>query len=75
MDVNTKPSLELVERLREMILEDTGATAYVLNEASNSLAHIEKVYGKIADDRIRDELLCQYQVQAWNVLFKRIGDL
>lgn len=63
----------MIERMQETIMEDDEVSIYCINQASDGVAHWERMYGPITDERIREELLCQYQVQALNKVFLSIA--
>lgn len=60
----------MVERLREQVMEDPQAKAYVDQYATKCLEHLDATLGVFVEPKIWDELFCQYQNQAWNKLFK-----
>lgn len=66
------PPRMLTERLTEMVMEDTEAQNWVDNTAQEWLDHFLSKADLITDQDVLDELLCQYQVMAWNKLFREV---
>lgn len=66
------PPRMLTERLTEMVMEDTEAQNWVNNTAQEWLDHFLSNVDLITDQDVLDELLCQYQVVAWNKLFREV---
>ena len=66
------PPRMLTERLTEMVMEDTEAQNWVNNTAQEWLDHFLSSVDLITDQDVLDELLCQYQVVAWNKLFREV---
>jgi len=63
----------MVEELRESITDNRAAQAFVHVYAQEALEFAEASFGRIQNMALRDEVLCQYQNQAWNALFLAIA--
>lgn len=66
------PPRMLTERLTEMVMEDTEAQNWVNNTAQEWLGYFLDNVDLVIDQDVQDILLCQYQVVAWNKLFREV---
>lgn len=62
----------LTEELVEMIMNNDRANEYVLRCSELDYEHFRTSIGQDLPEEVRDELMCQYQVQAWNNLFRSL---
>lgn len=55
----------IVESLRERILDSSEANEYVLFHSEKYLQHFLTSTKEEVSEKVREELLCQYQCQIW----------
>lgn len=71
-----KMNRELValgEALSEMVMNNMAANDFVMRWAEMSYEHFVATMDVDPEPKIRDELFCQYQVQAWNKIMSLIS--
>jgi len=75
-DPTVEPDGRITDRLREMIMEDLAANDYVNQYAQGALNQFLTTFPEVELSKdVRDEMISQYKVSAWFVLFNRIGEL
>lgn len=63
----------MIETLRERITDDREVQAYVDLKAHQGLQHFMASIGIDLPIPVREELLCQYQVQYWHKILTAIA--
>lgn len=57
---------QIIEHARELIMNDPDTNAYVQKVANNQLHTALAQLGQHPSPEIKEEMLCQYQVNVWN---------
>lgn len=63
----------MIETLRERITDDREAQNYVNYHAHKNLKHFMSSTGLDLPIQVREELICQYQVQLWSKILTSIS--
>lgn len=64
---------EMKNKALQIVLFDEELSEAIRHRANDDIEHFEQQMGPIQDQKVRDELLCQYQVVQWKKLIASMG--